>query len=122
MIVLEEQITYRIHPHMKAAIAELVAQGMYRNTSAFMQEAVRLKFRLRTGIAVKGEWCKSPDPYRSTSSRGGGGCCSGGFSARSWGLSPAAFYDDVAPLFPVLTALGGIIRHKLSHPWHGRSN
>lgn len=43
----EDQITFRTDPRIKAAIAELVAQGEYRNMSDFMNDALLLMFHIK---------------------------------------------------------------------------
>ncbi len=41
----DDQITFRTDPRIKARIRELVQRGDYRNTSEFMNQALRLKLR-----------------------------------------------------------------------------
>jgi len=42
----DDQITFRTNPRIKAAIAELVRQNYYRNTSDFVNHAILLTFQL----------------------------------------------------------------------------
>ena len=42
--MIEGQITFRLDPHLKARIRELVAAGEFRSVSDFMNQAVLLKF------------------------------------------------------------------------------
>lgn len=56
----ENQITFRTDPKVKTRIAELVAQGEFRNTSEFMNQAILLKFQVER-ILLDGKPL-GPDP------------------------------------------------------------
>ena len=44
--MVENQITFRVDPRLKARIQELVAEGEFRNVSDCMQWAIRLAFEV----------------------------------------------------------------------------
>lgn len=60
MTMPEDQITFRTNPRIKAAIAELVRQKSYRNTSDFVNHAILLTFQLEQ-IPIDGELI-GPEP------------------------------------------------------------
>ena len=60
MTMPEDQITFRTNPRIKAAIAELVRQKSYRNTSDFVNHAILLTFQLER-IQIEGQPV-GPDP------------------------------------------------------------
>ena len=58
--MLEDQITFRTHPRLKARIRELVTEGEFRTVSDFMNLAILQKFEFDR-VPVNGELI-GPDP------------------------------------------------------------